>query len=86
MSNNHNFKESKASDIILEVFTNSVKFKKKYVVGANSAINIKLSDLKIDFGSESFFSWRIKSSQISVETFWISFSTNSGQICGEHGF
>ena len=82
----HNFKESKASDIILEIFTNSVKFKKKYVVGANSAINIKLSDLKIDFGSESFFSWRIKFSQISVETFWISFSTNSGQLCGEHGF
>lgn len=82
----HNFLATLSSEATLTIFNNDVEYEKNFVVPAESAICIKVSELDVDLSDAEFFSWRMKTEQTTLITFWISFDVNTGQICGEHGF
>ncbi len=80
------FAKTEELDCEFHILNGSWKESKTITVAANSMVCIKASEMGVPTGESGFFSWYLKAEKGTLDTQWISFNTETGEICGDHGF
>ncbi len=81
------FDESCGAELEFQIFTNEMHNTKTYHIPANSMLCIKASELGFISLNCSYFSWFVKTKKgIVSDSQWLSFNSESGEVCGDHGF
>ncbi len=87
-NNSHNPAKTQDSNFTLTIYLGDKVFSHSFSMIAESATQLNLRDFipANAYGAEpEILHWYLKSDQPVGETFWVSYS-ESGNICGDHGF
>tara|TARA_B100000795_G_scaffold132892_1_gene99167 strand:- start:379 stop:1842 length:1464 start_codon:yes stop_codon:yes gene_type:complete len=69
-----------------EAYNEKEIIEKKITVKSESCDIIEIGYRDFKKSSNSYFSWKLRTSQTTLEVFWVSYNSDTGAICAEHSF
>jgi len=69
-----------------EAFSNHENIKKNIIVKSESCNFLEIDFEDFEGNSGDYFSWKLTSSETTLEVFWVSYNKLNGAICAEHSF